>query len=78
MDSSLIHPDREEIDEEARLFTEFSYSGARWRIVLISALLKLADATGLARAHGELLRPITPWMAGPMKVSDVAFAWRRP
>jgi hypothetical protein len=45
-------------------------------ILLNTALLKLADAIALPTAHGGLLRLITPWTAGPMKVSGVAFAWR--
>lgn len=46
-------------------------------ILLNTALLKLADAIALPTAHGGLLRLITPWMAGPMKMSGVAPAWRQ-
>lgn len=45
-------------------------------ILLNTALLKLADAIALPTAHGGLLRLIMPWMARPMKLSRVAFAWR--
>jgi hypothetical protein len=54
---------------------EASLEAGTVAIVLNTAALKLADIISLPTAHGGLLRLISPWLAGPLKMSGLASLW---